>query len=92
MIGQETTLLATIPMGAKAEVRVCLIPYRGRVRLDLRTWCDFGSGDAIVRGPTRKGVSIPVSDLPPLLAAVRAAEAHVRGAARLQSAGGAEGL
>ena len=71
-------LISTFPQGSRAEVRLCLETFNGVPRVDLRTWCDFRAGPVDARGPTKKGVSLPIADLPALAAAVREAEARAR--------------
>lgn len=68
-------LVATLPLNAKTEVRVYLETFNGRPRLDLRTWCDFTSGPVGPRGPTKRGVILPISDLPALSLAIGEDEA-----------------
>jgi hypothetical protein len=71
-------VIASLALGAKAEVRVSLDIFAGRPRVDLRTWCDYSAGAVAVRGPTKKGVSLPIGDLPSLALALGAAEAKAR--------------
>lgn len=75
MTGTFPHIVATFPLNAKTEVRVCLDTFNGRPRLDLRTWCDFTTGAVDARGPTKKGVSLPIEDLPALALALGRAEA-----------------
>lgn len=72
-------VICILPLGATAEVRVSLDTFNGRPRLDLRTWCDYAVGPVATRGPTKKGVSLPIADLPALAAALRDAEAQALG-------------
>ncbi|WP_293682791.1 PC4/YdbC family ssDNA-binding protein [uncultured Phenylobacterium sp.] len=71
-------VIRSLPLGAKTELRLTLDSFNGNVRLDLRTWCDYALGPAQVRGPTKRGVSVPVGAIPDLAAAVREAEAQAR--------------
>ena len=82
-------LIATLPLNAKTEVRVCLDTFNGRPRLDLRTWCDFTTGPIDSRGPTKKGVSLPISDLPALALAIGKAEALAHRLGLLEKGGAA---
>lgn len=84
-------LIGSLALGSKAEVRVSLDTFNGRPRIDLRTWCDYSAGPAAMRGPTKKGVSLPVTDLPALLAVIRDAEAQARALGFLAK-GGTEGV
>lgn len=68
----------TLPLGDAAEVRLTLETVNNLARVDLRTWADDKLGAVVVRGPTRKGVSLPVEALPDLVAAVVEAEAKAR--------------
>ncbi|HAC01375.1 PC4/YdbC family ssDNA-binding protein [Brevundimonas naejangsanensis] len=68
----------TLPLGDAAEVRLTLETVNNLARVDLRTWADDKLGAVVVRGPTKKGVSLPVEALPDLVAAVVEAEAKAR--------------
>lgn len=68
----------TLPLGDAAEVRLTLETVNNLARVDLRTWADDKLGAVVVRGPTRKGVSLPVEALPDLVSAVVEAEAKAR--------------
>jgi hypothetical protein len=68
----------TVPLGSKAEVRLALDTYGNRGRVDLRTWADYSAGPVMGRGPTKKGVSLPIEALPALAAAFAEAEALAR--------------
>jgi Transcriptional Coactivator p15 (PC4) len=87
MTGGLPILIGTLAMGSKAEVRVSLDSFQGRPRVDLRTWCDFSVGPVATRGPTKKGVSLPIADLPALLATIRDAEAKARSLGLLAKGG-----
>ena len=87
MSGALSVLIRSLPLGSRAEVRVSLEAYAGRNRVDLRTWADYMAGPVEMRGPTKKGVSLPVSDLPALSAAVREAEAKARALGLLDEGG-----
>lgn len=54
----------------EAVVQVARASFRGRDRLDIRTYLETRPGDADTRVPTQRGVSIPLSDLPELLMAL----------------------
>lgn len=68
----------SLPLGDKAEVWLVLETVNNQARVDLRTWADYRLGASEVRGPTQKGVSLPVEALPDLVAAVVEAEATAR--------------
>lgn len=79
--------VASLPLGDKAEVRVTLDAFNGRPRLDIRTWADYQAGPVLTRGPTKKGVSLPIADLPALALAMREAEAKARDLGLLEEGG-----
>jgi len=70
--------VASLPLGDKAEVRITLDSFRDKARVDIRTWADYQAGPVLTRGPTKKGVSLPIADLPSLALALGAAEAKAR--------------
>lgn len=70
--------VASLPLGDKAEVRITLDTFNGKARLDIRTWADYSAGPVQTRGPTKKGVSLPIADLPALALAMRTAETAAR--------------
>lgn len=65
--------MPAIPKGPDTEVRVQRSTYRGRERVDIREF--WQPADAEQHVATRKGVNLPLEDLPQLLAALRAIEA-----------------
>ena len=77
----------SLPLGDKAEVRLVLETVNNLARVDLRTWADDKLGATVVRGPTKKGVSLPVAALPDLVAAVVEAEATARALGLLKEGG-----
>lgn len=68
----------SLPVGSTAEVRLTLETVNNLARVDLRTWADDKLGAVVARGPTKKGVSLPVEALPDLVAAVVEAEVVAR--------------
>ena len=66
-----------ISQGRGFEMRATTDRFQGRERLDLRTWCEFRPGDPDSAQPTRKGVNVPVTKLPELLAILKRAEAEL---------------
>lgn len=68
----------SLPVGGTAEVRLTLETVNNLARVDLRTWADDKLGAVVARGPTKKGVSLPVEALPDLVAAVVEAEVVAR--------------
>lgn len=59
------------PRGEREEVRLTVTEYLGEPRFDLRVW--ICNGDR----PTRRGISLPVSESGQLAAAVAALEQAV---------------
>jgi hypothetical protein len=82
-------VIRTFPLGARAELRVILDTFNGQPRVDLRTWCDYSVGPANVRGPTKKGVSFPIAQVPALVSALSDALEHA-GARGMLEKGGVE--
>lgn len=68
----------SLPLGDAAEVRLVLETVNKQPRFDLRTWADDKQGAVVVRGPTKKGISLPVEVLPKLVEAVVEADATAR--------------
>ena len=66
-----------ISQGRGFEMRVTTDQFQGRERLDLRTWAEYRPGDPDSAQPTKKGVNLPVSRLPELLAILKRAEAEL---------------
>lgn len=62
--------VASLPLGDRAEVRVTLDTFNGKARVDIRTWADYHAGPVLTRRPTKKGVSLPIADLPALALAL----------------------
>lgn len=78
MSGPFPLTVAVMALGARSEIRVTLDNFRGEPRADVRTWADFKIGPSECRGPTRKGVSLPLTMLPGLRRAIDEAEAEAR--------------
>lgn len=78
MSGPLPRTVAVVPLGARAELRVTLNDCRGEPRADVRTWADYKVGPTECRGPTRKGVSLPLAMLPTFRRALDHAEAEAR--------------
>jgi len=83
-------VVASLPMGPKAELRLSLDSFNGKPRLDIRTWADYAAGPVNGRGPTKKGVGVPLRDLAAFADAVREAGAMAK-ALGLLDEGGATG-
>ena len=81
-------VVRVLPVGTAAELRLTVERFSGSLRFDLRTWADYRLGASEVRGPTKKGVSLPVEALPDLVAAVVEAEAEARALGLLEEGGG----
>lgn len=74
-----------IPKARGIEIRVQRSEFRGKARLDVREHYEFRPGDPDSARPTKRGISIPVRDLPRLMAALKAAEADCLTAGLLDS-------
>jgi hypothetical protein len=72
----DTLVVATIPKNKSDDLVVSLCRFNGHNLLDLRVHAAFG-GDATKR-PTRKGISINVTRLPELIAALHGAADEAR--------------
>ena len=59
----DPAVIWTLPLGSAAELRLSLDTYNGKARADLRTWANYQAGPVLTRGPTKKGVSIPLGSL-----------------------------
>jgi putative DNA primase/helicase len=64
--------IAVVRKNGLEEIRVSLTSYHNVPLVDVRTFADFGSGDE--RKPTKKGVSVKITALPELRAALAQAE------------------
>ncbi len=70
----DVTVLARIPKGARAEMRVISKVWKGRRVIDVRCWAM--SKETGEFGPTRKGVAVDARMLPSLLEALQLAQKH----------------
>ena len=75
-----------IPKGRGFAVRVTRDNYQGHEVVDVRVWFENRPGDPDTFRPTPKGASIPVRNLPALLAALNAAGADALQSGLLRSA------
>lgn len=66
----EGQCLAAIPRGATEELRLSLDGFGGHPFLNLRLWAKLNENQWV---PTRKGLSIRLSELPELLAGLEIA-------------------
>ena len=73
---QDARTVYSFAKSKDEEVHASLSTYRGRLRADLRVWV-ADEKDAL--HPTKKGISVPVADLPKLLAAVEALVVGAKG-------------
>lgn len=71
-------LVATIPRGARAEIRIQLTEYKGRQYAEVRLFEEFAAHMG-QRSPTAKGVTIPFNLLESFSHGVVAALAEARG-------------
>lgn len=70
-------LVATIPRGARAEIRVQLTEFKGRQYAEVRLFEEFTASMG-PRSPTAKGVTIPFDLLSVFVRAVIEAETQAR--------------
>lgn len=77
MSADAGTVIATIVKTRIEEIRVQLTRYMDLDLLDLRIFTDVGADDG-KRLPTKKGISIRVTRLPEIIAALQSAEAEAR--------------
>ena len=80
-------LIADLEKNATERTRVQLVTYNGRHLVDARVFTTYKSSGQI--GPTKKGISVRVDQLPALIAALT--EAHSRAAALGWTGDGAGG-
>ena len=66
--------IATIERSQTSDIRVRLAEFHGKMFVDVRT---FVVADAVDRAPTRKGIAIPPSLLPDVIAALQEAAARL---------------
>jgi hypothetical protein len=84
----EPLVIWTLPLGSAAELRLSLDTFNGKARADLRTWADYQAGPVLTRGPTKKGVSIPLSSLGEAAAALADADRMARDLGLIRHGGG----
>ena len=72
--GQDLAILARIPKGARAELRVTACIWKGRRTIDVRCWSVFKGSSEFK--PTRKGVMIDADKLNALIEALHLAQQH----------------
>lgn len=70
----DTVLLARIPKGPRAELRVTVKTWKGRRVIDVRCWSPMK--DTGEYGPTRKGVAVDARMLDQLIEALHLARQH----------------
>lgn len=70
----DAVVLARIPKGSSAELRVTVKTWKGRRVFDVRCWSLLKTTGEF--GPTRKGVTVDARMLPALVEALRLASQH----------------
>ena len=70
----DAVVLALIPKGPRAELRVVVKTWRGRRVFDVRCWAQ--RKDTGEFGPTRKGVTVDAGMLPALVESLQLALKH----------------
>lgn len=71
-------VIALLPKNKRERLRVALDTYQGVDLIDIRLVAQLGQADAW--SPTKRGVSVQIVQLMPLIAALQAAEAKARAA------------
>lgn len=71
----KSQFYGAIPKTRGVELRAERSEFRGKPRFDLREYYEFRPGDPDSARPTKKGVNLPVRDLPALQALIREAVA-----------------
>jgi hypothetical protein len=74
--------IAIVEKNAIEEVHVDLSEFHGHDLIDIRIWANYDSADKPKR-PTKKGVTLALTKLPELIAALQWAESEARAAALL---------
>ena len=67
--------IAIIPKNKREDIRISLSKFEELDLLNIRVFVDYSDGE---RGPSKKGISIRVAQLPALLEALRKAELEAR--------------
>ena len=78
---------ATIEKNKIEELRVALKEFKGHHYTDIRTYCDPYADEGQGRVPTKKGVTLSLTKLPKLIAALQQAESEARAAGLLSTQG-----
>jgi hypothetical protein len=78
-----TNDIATIEKNKIEELRVALKEFKGHHYADIRTYCDPYADEGQGRVPTKKGVTLSLTKLPKLIAALQQAESEARAAGLL---------
>ncbi len=68
--------IATIEKNKIEELHVALKEFKGHHYADIRTYCDPYADEGQGRVPTKKGVTLSLTKLPKLIAALQQAEAR----------------
>lgn len=79
--------IAEIPKARGYAVRVSRDRFRDRERIDVREFYEVRPGDPDTRQPTKKGISLPIDQLPQLRAALEEAERGALAAGLLEVEG-----
>ena len=78
-----TTAITTIEKNRNEELRISLKEYMGHHCFDIRVFCDPNHDEGQGRIPTKKGVTMAVTKLPDLVAALQQAVSEARAAGLL---------
>ncbi len=74
------TNITTIEKNRNEELRISLKEYMGHHCFDIRVFCDPNHDEGQGRIATKKGVTMAVTKLPKLIAALQQAESEARAA------------
>ncbi len=78
-----TTDIASIEKNRLEELRIALKEYKGHSYVDIRTFVEPYADEGEGRVPTKKGVTMALTKLPELIAALQRAESEARAAGLL---------
>jgi Transcriptional Coactivator p15 (PC4) len=73
--GVGDDFIAIIPKNKREDIRISLSKFNDIDLINIRIFVDYSGGE---RGPSKKGISVRVAQLPALLEALHQAEAQAR--------------
>ena len=75
MTDAAAEFIAIIPKNKREDIRVSLSKFEQMDLLNIRVFVDYDDG---TRGPSKKGISVRVAQLPAIIEALQKAEAEAR--------------